>query len=102
MQFAQLEMFLAVAEERSVQKAAKRVYRTQPAVSIALRKLEEEIGTSLFDRTRAGYPLTPAGEVVRSYATRLLFLRDEALEMLKELTKKERSNGAIKVAGVKS
>ena len=40
MELMQLEMFVAVIEERSVQKAADRVCRTQPAVSIALRKLE--------------------------------------------------------------
>jgi len=52
----QLEMFLAVVEERSVNKAAGRVCRTQPAVSIALRKLEEEFGVPLLNRTRLGPP----------------------------------------------
>jgi DNA-binding transcriptional LysR family regulator len=40
MDFVQLEMFVATAEARGVQRAAERVYRTQPAVSMAIRKLK--------------------------------------------------------------
>ena len=79
MEFKQLEMFVAVAEERSVQKAAQRVYRTQPAVSMSLSKLEEELGTALFERkTRRGFDLTPVGRLLCEYARRLIALRDEA------------------------
>ena len=44
MELTQLEFFVMVVEEGSFSKAAVRVYRTQPAVSIAIRRLEEEIG----------------------------------------------------------
>jgi DNA-binding transcriptional LysR family regulator len=56
MELMQLEMFVAVAEERSFVRAAERVFRTQPAVSIGLRKLEGRIGVALLDRShrRAG------------------------------------------------
>lgn len=84
----QLEMFVAVVEEGSVQAAAERVFRTQPAVSMSLRKLEEEIESALFDRSRRhDFLLTPAGEILYSYATRLLNLRDEAVASLEALSK---------------
>lgn len=85
MELMQLEMFVAVVEERSFLRAAERVFRTQPAVSIGLRKLEGRIGVPLLDRShRRGGRLTPAGEVLYEYASRILSLRDEALSALKE------------------
>ena len=50
MELNQLETFLAVAEERSFSRAAVRMHRTQPAISQVIRKLEESVGESLFDR----------------------------------------------------
>jgi DNA-binding transcriptional LysR family regulator len=83
MEFKQLEMFVAVAEERSIIRAATRVFRTQPAVSMALSKLEQEVGSSLFHRSRERrFQLTHAGEVLHGYAKRLLALRDEAAEVV--------------------
>jgi LysR family transcriptional regulator, low CO2-responsive transcriptional regulator len=84
MELMQLEMFIAVAEEHSVRKAADRVYRTQPAVSLALNKLEREIGTALLQRSRQhGCHLTQAGEALYTYASRIIGLRDEALHTLR-------------------
>ncbi|MGI8424587.1 MAG: LysR family transcriptional regulator [Chloroflexota bacterium] len=83
MEFKQLEMFVAVAEERSIMRAAVRVFRTQPAVSMALAKLEEEVGSRLFHRSRElRFHLTSAGEVLHEYAKRLLALRDEAARLV--------------------
>ena len=83
MEFKQLEMFIAVVEERSVQRAAERVFRTQPAVSMAVRKLEEELGSPLFERiARRRLDLTPAGERLCEYARQLLQLRDEAAKVM--------------------
>ena len=86
MELMQLEMFVAMVEEGSFHKAAERVFRTQPALSMAIRKLEEEIGGPVFDRSnRTQYVLTDTGEALYDYARRLLSLRDEALTSLKEL-----------------
>jgi len=80
MELMQLEMFLAVVEERSVNRAAERVCRTQPAVSIALRKLEQEFGQALLHRPRRGmYRLTPAGELMYELAIQMVGLRNEAV-----------------------
>jgi DNA-binding transcriptional LysR family regulator len=86
MELIQLEMFVAMVEEGSSHKAAERVFRTQPAVSMALRKLEQEIGAPLFDRSnRNNYSLTDTGEVLYEYAKRLLNLRAEAATALEQL-----------------
>lgn len=76
----QLEMFVAVVDEGGVSKAAARVLRTQPAVTMALRKLEDEVGTPLFVRsTPRDLRPTPAGRTLYHYATEVLRLRHEAL-----------------------
>src|ERR1044072_9073102 len=86
MDLMQLEMFVAMLEEQNFHKAAERVFRTQPALSMSLRKLEQEVGTPLFDRSdRSNYSLTDSGEVLYDYAKRLLNLRDEALMILQPL-----------------
>ena len=82
MELMQLEMFIAVVEERSVRKAADRVFRTQPAISIALKKLESELGTRLFDRSRQmNYKPTRVGKRLYEYATRIIILRNKALSL---------------------
>jgi DNA-binding transcriptional LysR family regulator len=84
-EFQQLEMFAAVVEEGSVSRAAERVFRTAPAVSIAITKLEEEFGSLLFDRSDRQHPeLTPSGRVLYSYARRILDLRQEANRAIKD------------------
>jgi DNA-binding transcriptional LysR family regulator len=85
MEITQLEFFVSVIEEGSFSKAAERVYRTQPAVSIAIRRLEEEIGAPLLDRSQKTPTLTDAGRVVYDYAQRILKLRDQAREAVSEL-----------------
>lgn len=79
MEFKQLEMFVAVAEQRSVSRAAQQVFRTQQAVSMALAKLEKEVGDRLFHRNPPRqFELTRTGELLWQYACQLLQLRDEA------------------------
>lgn len=88
----QLETFLAVAEEHSFSRAAVRLHRTQPAVSQVIRKLESSVGEVLFDRAARDGSLTPAGELLRDYALRLLALRREASSALGELKSLERGH----------
>ncbi len=90
MELSQLETFLAVVEERSFSRAAVRLHRTQPAVSQVIRKLEEAVGETLFDRASRDGSLTAAGELLRDYAHRLLALRREASSALDELKSLER------------
>ena len=79
MEFQQLDMFAAVVEEGSISRAAQRVCRTGAAVSIALRKLEEEMVTPLFERgDRNSHQLTASGRSLYEHARRILDLRREA------------------------
>ena len=79
MEFQQLEMFAAVVEEGSISRAAQRVCRTGAAVSIALKKLEEEMVTPLFERgDRNSHQLTASGRSLYEHARRILDLRREA------------------------
>jgi DNA-binding transcriptional LysR family regulator len=86
MEMMQLQMLVAVAEEHTLQRAASRVHRTQPAVSIAIAKLEEEVGAKLLDRSQGReFRLTSAGDTLVRYARRLLSLRDEAVAAVDEI-----------------
>src|SRR5215210_4726782 len=91
----QLEFFPQVVEEGSFSKAADSVSRTQPAVSIAIRRLEEEVGAPLFDRSQKTPTLTEAGEVVHDYAQRIITLRDQARASVAELRSLKRGRVRI-------
>ena len=92
----QLETFLAVAEERSFSRAALRLHRTQPAVSQAIAKLEADIGEVLLERSSRDGTLTPAGEILREYAHKMLNLRTEAGHALADL--RSLQTGRLQVA----
>jgi DNA-binding transcriptional LysR family regulator len=79
MEFQQLEMFAAVVEEGTISRAAQRVCRTGAAVSIALKKLEDELVTPLFERDdRHNIQLTTSGQLLYEHARRILDMRREA------------------------
>src|SRR6201989_1220584 len=78
MDLAALRIFLAVAEERSFSRAAAKVHRTQPAVSQAVRRLEDDLGETLFDRSSKSGTLTDAGRTLQNYGQRLVRLAEEA------------------------
>jgi DNA-binding transcriptional LysR family regulator len=79
-----MRSFLAVADAGSVTAAAGRLYRTQGAVSLQVKRLEESLGQPLFDRQARGVALTPRGEQLVPYARRVVALLDEAAIALRE------------------
>ncbi len=85
MEVRQLEAFVAVAEEGAFTRAADRLNVVQPAVSQAVRRLEEEFGFALFERTSRRVTLTGAGEAflphARAVLTRLERARRAAIEL---------------------
>jgi len=85
MTFEDLRVFATVAAERSFSRAARKLRRTQPAVSQAIRRLEEASGERLIDRSSRDGTLTAAGELLLGYATRLMRLADEAAGALADL-----------------
>jgi DNA-binding transcriptional LysR family regulator len=97
MDLAELQVFLTVAKEGSFSRAAERLYRTQPAVSLAIRKLEDSLGQPLFVRGARPVRLTDAGVLLREYAERLLNLREEVKKGLMELEGLKRGELALGV-----
>jgi len=85
MDLGELQVFLMVAKEGSFSRAAERLYRTQPAVSLTIRKLEDGLGQPLFVRGARPVRMTDAGTLLKDYAERLINLRDEVKKGLSEL-----------------
>ena len=100
MDLVQLEHFLAVAEQRSFTRAAGRIFRTQPALSQSIKKLEVELGASLLLRDNGDVSLTDAGRLLEGYALRMLKLRDEATHAIVQLQKLE--SGTLTIAAHES
>jgi DNA-binding transcriptional LysR family regulator len=82
MDLRQLEIFSRVAELGSFSRAAESLYLTQPTVSEHVRALEEELGVRLLDRLGRGATATRAGQLLLTYATRMLALQKEARQAL--------------------
>jgi len=72
-----LRSFIAVADSASMTAAANGLNLTQGAISQQIKRLEESLGSALFERDRRGLKLTPAGERLFGKAKRLLSLNDE-------------------------
>jgi DNA-binding transcriptional LysR family regulator len=70
MELYPLKVFLTVATERSFSRAGEKLLRTQPAVSLAVQRLENELGERLLDRTGRELVLTDAGKIVLEYCRR--------------------------------
>ena len=85
MDLAQLEVFVTVVQEGRFSRAAEKLHRTQSAISQTIRKLEEEIGEPLFDRSSREGRLTDVGKVLQDHAEKLLNLRQGAYQALLEL-----------------
>jgi len=95
MQLPDLAAFLAVASDRSFSAAARRLHRTQPAISQAVRRIEDELGERLFDRSSRDGTLTEAGRLLHDYAQRLLGLASEAETAVRELQQVRRGRVII-------
>lgn len=95
MDLAELETLVAVAQEKGFSRAAERLHRTQPAVSQVIRKLEEEVGKRVFDRSSRDGTLTDAGRVLYGYALQMLNLRHDAQLAVQELNQLGRGRVVI-------
>lgn len=95
MNFNQLRIFYSVAKNKSVTLAAKELYLTQPAVSIQIHLLEDDYGVKLFNRSGKGITTTEEGNLLFSYAEKILNLSDETDEALRQIKSLER--GKVKI-----
>ncbi|MEK1869623.1 MAG: LysR family transcriptional regulator, partial [Ensifer adhaerens] len=75
----QLQTFVAIADTGSFTKAADRVFKTQSAVSMQMRRLEERIGKALFMKDGRGNRLTVEGDRLLNFARRMIRLNNEAI-----------------------
>lgn len=86
MELNELRIFLAVAREGSVTRAAEQLHYVQSNVTTRIRQLEEQLGTSLFQRRNRGMHLTASGELLREYAEKIVNLTVEAEQAVREQT----------------
>ncbi len=100
MELYSLQVFLTVATEKSFSRAAERLLRTQPAVSLALQRLEQELGEKLIDRSGKELILTDAGRTVLDYARRFQSLHQELDNSLAEL--RDNSAGRLTIGANES
>ncbi len=85
MDFQQLNIFLNVASLKSFSRAAELMFISQPAVSVRIKGLEEELGVILFDRSRSReLALTEAGRKFLDYAQQMVNLKEEAHMQLEQ------------------
>lgn len=82
MELAQLEIFLAIAEEGSVTAAAGKLHRVPSNISTRLKQLEEELGSELFRREKLRLHITDSGRTFLDYTRRILSLTEEAKQSI--------------------
>ena len=82
----QIEYILKIAEENNITKAAGKLFITQSALNQQLIKLEKELGTPLFHRSRTNWHLTEAGEIYVTNAKQMLQIKKDTYQMIHDLT----------------
>ncbi len=90
-----LEQLCAFAEHKTLSKAAESLHISQPALSRSMKKIEEELGVSLFDRDKAKISLNETGELAAKLASELLSLNNGMVRRIKAF---ERSRRSVSVA----
>jgi DNA-binding transcriptional LysR family regulator len=91
----QLHIFHTAAHSRTLGEAAEKLYLTQPAVSQQIRNLEKHLGTRLFERSRRGVELTPAGRELLTYTTQILRLGAQAEAALTNINNVEEAQAVV-------
>ena len=86
-----LKTFLEVAATGSFVSASERLFVTQSAVSLRIQRLEDELGRVLFNRSRAGAEMTPAGKAFEPYALSVLKIWEEARQKRRQAERIEQA-----------
>jgi DNA-binding transcriptional LysR family regulator len=100
MELYSLQVFLTVLTEKSFSRAAEKLLRTQPAISLALQRLEQELGEKLIDRSGKELTPTDAGRIVLEYARRFQSLQQELDNSLEEL--RDNASGRLTIGANES
>jgi DNA-binding transcriptional LysR family regulator len=100
MELHSLRVFLSVANEKSFSRAAEKMLRTQPAISLSIQRLEAQLGEKLIDRSAKDMLLTDAGRIVLEYARRFENLQGDLENALAEL--RDKSAGRLTIGANES
>ena len=100
MELYPLKVFLTVATEKSFSRAGEKLLRTQPAVSLAIQRLETELQEKLIDRSGKDLILTDSGQIVLEYARRFENIERDLTDALKEL--RDHSAGRLSIGANES
>jgi DNA-binding transcriptional LysR family regulator len=100
MELHPLRVFLTVAAEKSFSRAAEKLLRTQPAVSLSIQRLEAELDEKLIDRSAKDLLLTDAGKIVLDYARRFENLQGDLENALAEM--RDKSAGRLTIGANES
>src|SRR5215469_14317797 len=100
MELYPLKVLLTVADEKSFSRAAEKLLRTQPAISLAIQKLETDLQEKLIDRSGKDLLLTDAGRIVLDYARRFENLQSDLENALAEL--RDKSAGRLTIGANES
>lgn len=94
----ELRYIVAVSQERNFRRAADRVFVSQPALSLAIQKLEEELGVQIFERSRTEVSVTPTGALIVAQAQRTL----EEAAAIKEIARQGKNQllGPLKIGAI--
>jgi DNA-binding transcriptional LysR family regulator len=95
-----LKVFLTVANEKSFSRAGEKLLRTQPAISLAIQRLELLLGEKLIDRSAKDLLLTDAGKIVLDHARRFENLQGDLENALAEL--RDKSAGRLTIGANES
>ena len=95
MDLKQIEYIVEISKELNITRAAKKLYITQSALTQQLLKLEDELGTPIFFRSRNNWHLTPVGEIYIKKATEILQLKKDAYTMISDKTQIQRGNLSV-------
>src|SRR5437763_1145996 len=100
MEMHPLRVFLSVANEKSFSRAAEKLLRTQPAISLSIQRLESELGEKLIDRSAKDLLLTDAGKIVLDFARRFENMQGDLENALAEL--RDKSAGRLTIGANES
>ncbi|WP_080848615.1 LysR family transcriptional regulator [Cytobacillus gottheilii] len=90
MDLKQLEYIIKIAEEKNITRAAEKLFITQSALNQQLLRLEKELGTQLFMRSRANWQLTSAGKIYSENAKKMLQIKKDTYNQINDLLEKQK------------
>lgn len=95
MDLKQIEYILEIAKEQNITRAAQNLFITQSALTQQLIKLERELQTQLFYRSRNNWRLTPVGEIYIKNANEIMRIKNDTYSIIADMTKTQRGNLSI-------